>query len=203
MFELIGFNKTDDKILKQPVVSRICQLRSKAASVDYLKSYYDEDAELNKIYRYLDKLYDSHKEELQEISVSHTRKLLGGKIGLVFYDVTTLYFETDSSDELRERGFSKDGKQAQSQVVLGLLVSRVGYPLSYSLFNGSQYEGRTMIPVVEDFVKRFQLEDFVVVSDSGLMNKTNIALLESGGYKYIIGAGIKNETEEIKQWILY
>jgi transposase len=116
--------------------------------------------------------------------------------------ITTLYFETDHSDNFRERGFSKDGKHAQPQVVLGLLVSRDGYPLSYSLFNGSQYEGRTMMPVVEEFVRRFHLEDFVVVADSGLVNKKNLALLESGNYKYIIGARIKNETNEIKQWIL-
>jgi len=74
--------------------------------------------------------------------------------------------------------------------------------LSYSLFNGSQYEGRTMLPIVEDFVRRFDLEDFVVVADSGLMNSKNIALLESGGYKYIIGARIKNESKEVKEWIL-
>jgi hypothetical protein len=59
-----------------------------------------------------------------------------------------------------------------------------------------------MLPTVEDFVKRFKLEDFVIVADSGLMNRTNLALLESGGYKYIIGARIKNETDEIRQWIL-
>jgi len=58
------------------------------------------------------------------------------------------------------------------------LVSRDGYPLSYSLFNGSQYEGRTMLPIVEDFVKRFDLTDFVIVADSGLINKTNLSLLE-------------------------
>jgi len=121
---------------------------------------------------------------------------------LLFYDVTTLYFETEQSDGLRENGFSKDGKHSQPQIVLGLLVSKDGYPLSYSIFNGSQYEGRTMIPIVEDFVHRFQLEDFVVVADSGLMNKSNISLLESGGYKYIIGARIKNEGQEVKQWIL-
>jgi transposase len=91
---------------------------------------------------------------------------------LMFYDVTTLYFETDNSDELREKGFSKDGKHSQPQVVLGLLVSRDGYPLSYSLFDGAQYEGRTMLPLVEDFVQRFNLDDFVVVANSGLMNKT-------------------------------
>ncbi|MDR2980284.1 MAG: transposase [Bacteroidales bacterium] len=90
----------------------------------------------------------------------------------------------------------------QSGVVLGLLVSRDGYPLSYFIFNGSQYEGRTMIPIVEDFVHRFQLDNFVIVADSELMTKTNMALLESANYKYIIGARIKNETEEIKQWIL-
>ena len=127
---------------------------------------------------------------------------MGGKIGLLFYDVTTLYFESDYGDELREAGFSKDGKHSQPQVVLGLLVSKDGYPLSYSLFNGSQYEGRTMLPIVEDFVSRFDLEDFVVVADSGLMNSTNLSLLQSGGYKYIIGARIKNETEETRHWIL-
>lgn len=202
VFELTGFDKIDDQVLKHLVISRISQPRSKVATVDYLKSYFDEDVDLNKLYRYLDKLHDSHKHEIEKISIEHTKKILGGSIGLVFYDVTTLYFETDNSDELRERGFSKDGKHAQPQIVLGLLVSRDGYPLSYSLFNGSQYEGHTMIPIVEDFTKRFGLEDFVIVADSGLMNKTNITLLESGGYKYIIGARIKNETQEIKQWIL-
>ena len=184
------------------VTARLCQPTSKAGTVDYLKSYFDEDIELHKIYRYLDRLHHTQQEKIQQISVEHTRKILGGKIGLVFYDVTTLYFETDYSDELRERGFSKDGKHAQPQVVLGLLVSRDGYPLSYSLFNGSQYEGRTMLPIVEDFVQRFKLEDFVIVADSGLINSTNLLLLDSGGYKYIIGARIKSETEEIKQWIL-
>jgi len=202
VFNLVGFDAIDDDILKHLVAARLCQPSSKAGTVDYLKSYFDEDVELHKIYRYLDRLHNTLQDKVQQISVEHTRRILGGHIGLVFYDVTTLYFESDHSDELRERGFSKDGKHAQPQVVLGLLVSRDGYPLSYSIFNGAQYEGRTMIPIVEDFVRRFNLEDFVVVADSGLMNKTNIALLESGNYKYIIGARIKNETEEVKQWIL-
>ncbi|KAA6316126.1 hypothetical protein EZS27_033519 [termite gut metagenome] len=179
----------------------MCQPSSKSGTVDYLKSYFDEDVNLSKIYRYLDKLYNTQQEKIQQISVEHTRKILGGRIGLVFYDVTTLYFESDYGDELRATGFSKDGKNSQPQVVLGLLVSAGGYPL-YSLFNGSQYEGRTMIPIVEDFVKRFDLENFVVVADSGLMNKTNVSLLESGGYQYIIGGRIKNESNEIRSWAL-
>jgi transposase len=201
VFKIIGFDAIEDDILRQLVIARLGQPMSKSATVDYLKSYFDEDLQLYKIYRYLDKLYNTQQEQIQQISVEHTRKILGGKIGLMFYDVTTLYFESDYSDELRENGFSKDGKHSQPQVVLGLLVSKEGYPLSYSLFNGSQYEGRTMLPIVEDFVQRFNLDDFVVVADSGLMSKSNISLLQSGGYKYIVGARIKNETEVVKRQI--
>lgn len=202
VFKLIGFDRIDDEILKHLVISRICQPRSKVATVDYLKSYFDEDVELHKVYRYLDKLHDSQKDNIQKISVDHTRKILGGKIGLVFFDVTTLYFETDFPDDLRKTGYSKDGKHAQPQIVLGLLVSAGGYPLAYSIDEGNKYEGHTMLPVVEDFVKRFELDDFVIVADSGLMNKDNIELLEENHYKYIIGARIKNESKAITNWIL-
>lgn len=86
-------------------------------------------------------------ELVQQISVNHIRKLFGGRIGLMFHDVTTLYFGTAQTDVLREPGFSKDGKTTESQVVLSQLVSEKGCPLSYSLFNGSQYEGFTIAGV--------------------------------------------------------
>jgi transposase len=202
IYKRIGFDKIDDQILKHLAVARLSQPMSKAATVDYLKSHFEEDVNLSRIYRYLDKLYNTQQDKIQKISIEHTRRILGGNIGLLFYDVTTLYFETEQSDELRENGFSKDGKHSQPQIVLGLLVSQDGYPLSYSIFNGSQYEGRTMMPIVEDFVQRFGLGEFVIVADSGLMNKSNISLLETGGYKYIIGARIKNEEQKVKEWIL-
>jgi transposase len=202
VFKVTGFDLIEDDIFRQLVIARLSQPMSKAATVEYLKSHFDEDAQLHRIYRYLDKLYNTQQERIQQISVEHTRRILEGKIGLLFYDVTTLYFEADYGDELRETGFSKDGKHSQPQVVLGLLVSKDGYPLSYSIFNGSQYEGRTMLPVVDDFVQRFKLDDFIVVADSGLMNQRNVALLESGNYNYIIGARIKNESNEIKDWAL-
>ena len=203
VYDSIGFNRIPDEILRQLVIARVSQPRSKRATVAYLKSYYDEDVGLNHIYRYMDKLYNTQKELVQQISVEHTRKILGGRIGLMFYDVTTLYFETSRTDVLREPGFSKDGKTAESQVVLGLLVSSGGYPLSYSLFNGSQYEGYTMIPMIDDFRQRYNLgDDFVVVADSGLMNASNLKLLRDAGYKYVVGARIKSEKEAVKAKIL-
>ena len=203
VYDSIGFNRIPDDILRHLVIARVSQPKSKLATVDYLKSYYDEDVDLNNIYRYMDKLYNTQMELARQISVEHTRQIFGGRIGLMFYDVTTLYFETARTDVLREPGFSKDGKTAESQVVLGLLVSEGGYPLSYSLFNGSQYEGFTMIPMIDDFKQRFALgDDFVVVADSGLMNKNNVTLLRQAGYKYILGARIKSENEGVRQWIL-
>lgn len=176
---------------------------SKKATVDYLRRHFKNDVSLQKIYRYLDKLYNTQRELVQGISVNHTRELFGGNLGLLFYDVTTLYFETTDKDDLRESGFSKDGKNANPQVVLGLLVSRGGYPLSYSLFNGSQYEGYTMIPIVDDFAQRFNLgKDFVVIAYAGLMNSKNVELLRKGDYKYIIGARIKKESGALREAII-
>jgi hypothetical protein len=76
----------------------------------------------------MDKLYNAQMGLAQQISVAHTQRIPGDKPGLMFYDVTMLYFETAVTDALREAGFSKDGKTAESQVVPGLPVSRGGYP---------------------------------------------------------------------------
>jgi len=202
VYDSIGYDAIDDYILSQLVISRLSQPMSKSATVEYLKSHFDEDLQLDKIYRYMDKLYNTQQESIQKISVEHTRKVMGGKIGLLFYDVTTLYFESDYGDGFREPGFSKDGKHSQPQIVLGLLVSEDGYPLSYSMFNGTQYEGHTMIPIVDDFVRRFKLDDFVLVADSGLINTKNIDFLRAQGYRYIIGARIKNSNKAVKEWLL-
>ena len=134
--------------------------------------------------------------------MEHTRKILGGNIGVLFYDVTTLYFEADYEDDLRKTGFSKEGRHKSPQIILGLLVSIDGYPLAYCIHEGNKYEGHTMLPVVTEFVRKYKLDNFIVVADSGLMNNDNIADLEANGYKYIIGARIKNESRIIKDWIL-
>lgn len=202
VYDGIGFGRIQDPILRSLVVSRLCQPMSKLATSDYLRRYFREDVHYKKIYRYMDKLYNTQRELVQQISVEHTLSVLGGRIGVVFYDVTTLYFETSKEDTLRSPGFSKDGKTAESQVVLGLLVSDGGYPLSYSLFNGKQFEGRTMIPIIDDFVQRFGLKDFIVVADAGLLSRKNIALLKSAGYKFILGGRIKKETESVQDWVL-
>jgi transposase, IS4 family len=184
VYDSIGFNQIEDEVLRQLVVARLCQPLSKMATVEYLKSHFDEDVSLNKIYRYLDKLYNTQQETAQRISVEHTFSVLVGRIEMLFYDVTSLYFESFREDVLRSLGFSKDGKTSETQIILGLLVCENGYPLSYSIFNGAQCESYTMIPMIDDFKQRFKIDDFVVVADSGFMISRNIDLLRSGGYLF-------------------
>lgn len=202
VFDNVGFNRIEDDIFRKLVKARLSYPSSKAATAEYLKNHFDDDVSLSKIYRYLDKLSDSQHRIVQDISVEHTRKILGGHIGVLFYDVTTLYFEADYEDELRKTGFSKEGRHKNPQIILGLLVSLGGYPLAYCIHEGNKYEGHTMLPVVTEFVRKYNLEDFIVVADSGLMNGDNIADLEANGYKYIIGAKIRTESKKIKEWIL-
>lgn len=202
VFDKIGLNKIEDEVFRKLAKSRLSYPASKSATVEYLKNHFDEDVSLSKIYRYLDKLSDSQHRIVQDISVEHTGKILGGNIGVLFYDVTTLYFESDNEDELRKCGFSKEGRHKNPQIILGLLVSIGGYPLAYCIHEGNKYEGHAMLPVVTEFVRKYNLDDFIVVADSGLMNNDNIADLEANGYKYIIGAKIKNESKEVKEWIL-
>ena len=202
VFDLVGFDAIRDRTFRQLVHSRLCCPSSKAATVEYLKNHFDEDVDLSKVYRYLDKLNDRYRETVQEISVRHTMQILGGHIGVMFYDVTTLYFETDRQDDLRKTGFSKEGRHSNPQIILGLLVSLDGYPLAYCIHEGNKYEGHTMLPVIKEFVRRYNLDDFIVVADSGLMTGANITELEQMGYKYIIGARIKTESESVRRQIL-
>jgi len=202
VFDMVGFQAVDDDIFRSLVIARLSFPSSKRATVEYLKSYFDEDYDLHKIYRYLDSLNDTRREEIQAISVRHTMDVYGGRIGVLFYDVTTLYFDSDKPDRLRKPGFSKDGKHSNPQIVLGLLVSGDGCPLAYAIHEGSKYEGHTMLPVVTDFVEKYRLEDFVVVADSGMMSEANLSDLEARGYQYIVGARMRNMPEETRDWIL-
>jgi transposase len=202
IFNQIGFDKIDDNMFRLLVLSRLSHPSSKLKTTDYLFKYHNLSIDVQVIYRYLDKLYKSQKEKVQQISYNHTLTILENTIQVVFYDVTTMYFEVESEDELRKTGFSKDGKHQNPQIVLGLLVSKNGYPLAYEIFEGNKYEGHTMLPVIKGFKEKYKIENFIVVADAGLLSNDNITELEKGGYEYILGARLKNESDEIKKTVL-
>lgn len=202
IFNDIGFNQISDLIFKQLVLARLAYPSSKLKTVDLISKYQFLNIEVHNVYRYLDKLYDTQKGLVQQISFEHTVKVLNNKINVVFYDVTTLYFEIESEDDLRKTGFSKEGRHKNPQILLGLLVSEGGYPIAYDIFEGNSIEADTIIPIIEGFKSKYKIENLVIVADSGLLSKKNISELERLKYEYIIGARIKNETQELKNKIL-
>ena len=202
IFDEIGFNAIEDDLFKKLVLGRINYPVSKLKLVEYLARYEQYYIDEDTIYRYLDKIATQYKRQIQQLSYNHTVSVLGDSPKIVFYDVTTLYFEIEQEDELRKTGFSKDGKHQHPQIVLGLLVSKGGYPLGYEIFQGNKYEGYTMLPILNYFKRAYKLEKIVVIADSGLMSKKNLDNLKANKYTYIIGARIKNENDKLKQEIL-
>lgn len=202
IFDTIGFNAIEDDLFRHLVITRIVYPVSKLKTTDYLFKYRGEDISVYSVYRYLDKLHKSQMELVKTISLTHTLKVLNGNLPVVYYDVTTLYFEASDEDDLRKTGFSKDGKQQHPQIVLGLLISENGYPLDYEIFEGNKYEGETLLPIVNHFKSKYASEKLIVIADSGLLSNKNIEQLKEQQYQYILGARIKNMNKKVTDKIL-
>ena len=202
VFDEIGFGVIKDELFRELVITRLIYPVSKLKTTEYLYRYKNEIVDVERIYRYLDKLHHKQKNSIQAISYAHTLKVLNGQVSIVFYDVTTLYFESEQGDEFRTTGFSKDGKHQHPQIVLGLLISVGGYPLAYEVFEGNKFEGHTLLPVLDTFKEKYKLAKLVVVADAGLLSTNNIELLQQKGYEYILGARVKAESSTIKNTIL-
>jgi transposase len=202
IFDDIGFNAIEQDLFRHLVITRLVYPVSKLKTVDYLAKYKGIQTSVYSIYRYLDKLQKHQLEQVKQISLTHTLQLFGTDMSIVFYDVTTLYFEAKEEDDFKRMGFSKDGKHQQPQIVLGLLVSKDGYPLDYDVFEGDKYEGDTLIPIIEHFVNKHQPQQLIVVADAGLLSQKNIVALSEKKYQYILGARIKNESQGITKQIL-
>jgi len=193
IFDHIGYDKINNELFRDLVISRITHPGSKLQLSIYLQENHDKDISADAIYYFLDKL----KAQVEELSFNYTKKLLQGRIGIVFYDMTTIYFESSQPDDLRIPGFSKDGKHQHPQIFLGLLVGKNGYPIGYDIFEGNTYEGHTLIPILERFQSRFNLDKPIVVADAGLLSKENLKALKEKSYSFILGARIKNESKTV------
>jgi transposase len=189
-------------ILKEIVLARIACPKSKRASVELLSEKFAINLNLDHVYQMMDKVDDRFFENIQKIALAASLKLTGGKLRVLFYDATTLYFESFSEDILKQNGYSKDMKFNQPQVLLALFVTDCGLPVGYEVFPGSTFEGHTLIPVLEKLKTRYQLEEVVFVADRGLFSEANLAYLEENRFKYIVGARIKNTTKKIQAEIL-
>ena len=201
IFDKIGLNQIPEELFRHITLARLTYPVSKLKTTEYLLQHHGKEIDVSSIYRFLDRFHKQYKEEVESIVFHHSKKILG-EIQMVFYDLTTLYFEAEDEDDLRKIGFSKDGKFQCPQIMVSLLVGEEGYPIAYEIFEGNTFEGHTMIPVIKAMQKKYHLPQPVVIADSGLLSKKNLEQLQEQGYEFILGARIKNEKEEIKKEIL-
>ena len=201
LFDRIGFNAVKDDLFRHLTIARLAFPLSKLKTVDYLRRYRGIELSDDAVYRALDRLHTRHKETVERIAYEHTKRTLG-TVSVVFYDMTTLYFEAEDEDDLRKIGYSKDGKFDCPQIMLGLLVGEGGYPIGYDIFEGNTYEGKTLVPTLSAIQAKYGFNKPVVVADAGLLSKKNIEELVERKHTFILGARIKNETDALKAKIL-
>ena len=184
------------------LIDRLLDPKSKLKSYEEQKRYYEvEDVELHHLYRALDFLY-KHKEEIEIHLFEQSKKLFNLSVDVVLYDVTTLYFESNHSDELRNFGYSKDCKFNEVQVVLSLLVDREGIPIGFELYEGKKFEGKTLIDIIEKVKNKFKINKIIFIADQGMLSKDNLTVIKDNEFEYIIGSRIRSKSKKIKEQVL-
>lgn len=184
------------------VLARIVEPGSKRSARKLLSAFFGVKYSLTGIYNSLSGFatcQDLVEEKLIAIAKTH----LGFDFRFVLYDITTLYFETFKEDRLRKIGFSKDNKPGQPQILVGLVVESSGFPLSFSLFEGNKFEGKTLIPVILKFKQKHQVDSLTVVADAAMISRKNILSLRKAGLNYIVGARLANASPAIIKDISY
>jgi transposase len=214
LFDDLGYKKVIEKpsrnkskvdIFKNIVLARIANPVSKMATVDMAEEDFGVTLNLDRVYRMMDALDGPAIERLKRITYENTLSLLGTKIDVIFYDATTIYFESFTEDTFKKNGFSKDHKEGQPQVLLALMVTSDGLPVDYEVFAGDTYEGHTLIPALTKIRDKYDIDRVIFVADSAMASKDNIGKLESlkdKNISYIMGARLKNTKKSIKEKIL-
>lgn len=192
--------------LHHTVMARIANPDSKRATVRRLGRDFGVSLALEKVYRMMDRLDDKLIDRLKLRVASATEALLCEPLEVLFFDCTTLYFESVAEDEhadaLRAFGYSKDGKAQRVQVVLALAVTREGLPVGYEVFPGATYEGHTFLPTIEALRRRHTTAEAVCVADAAMFGRENLLALEAAGHRYIVGARLRNLPGALKARIL-
>lgn len=186
IYTLLGLNHLHSPILKHFAMMRVLEPASKIKSIALLDKYFGIHYSKTTAFRELAKLV-TLKEAAIKAAIVYAQRNLHFDFSLVFYDVTTLYFESFKQDEFRANGFSKDNKLNQPQILIGLVVNRDGFPIYYDIFKGDTFEGKTIIPVIVEIKEKYHIDSFTVIADAGMLSQENLAELNRLGLGYIVG----------------
>jgi len=191
VFKRFNFHWLRNKLLLDLVIARIAQPSSKLRSIEFLKEFFGVEHGRRELYRQIPIILKT-RNTIESMILEIAKKEFAFNFSVVFYDVTTLYFESFQEDELRRSGFSKDNKFTQPQILLGLLVSGEGFPVGYQIFEGKKFEGHTLIPIILRFKRKHKIERLTVVAAAAMISIENIKALTKVHLNYIVGARAAN-----------
>lgn len=199
LFTKIRYNQ-----LRDLVIARIAKPSSKLRTAAFLTNKFKRPLSAGQIYRLMDEVTDL--EDTIKLSVFETTNKLTQKqtADLLLFDVTTLYFESQQNDELREFGYSKDHKVGETQVVLALATTASGLPIGYHLFKGNTAEVSTLLTCLENWKTLFNVKDIIVVADRAMMSEDNLKAMEEAKlrFTYVVAAKLKKMPKKLREAIL-
>jgi transposase len=203
VYEQLGYDsildKNDDKkLLKDLVLSRFFEPASKHKTQKHLINHSAKTYDLDRIYRLMDKLYERIG-DVKTCTFQKTLKLFPNTVDIVFFDVTTLYFESIETDDMRKFGYSKDHRFNTTQVVLALATNQDGLPIGYELFSGNTAEVSTLLLALSSWQKLFDIKNVCFVGDRAMFSEKNLSLLEDSGYQYVVAAKLRTMPQQLKE----
>lgn len=193
VYDQLGLHSLGDELIKDLILARIYQPVSKRETVDILIDAFGKEYSLKTVYRHLKDAIDKGlKEKFQQALIAFAREQLRDSLRLVFYDVTTLAFDSQAKKGLKDFGFSKDHRFHDVQIIVGLVVNNQGFPLYFDVFNGKTFEGKTFVSVVENIRNLLKNPDLIVIADAAMISRINIEELDKREVGFIVGARLRN-----------
>ena len=185
-------HRVSERVFRQAVLMRLAEPgRSKRGCAQDPQRSYGVEVSVEKFYRMMDLLDEERRGRLERRVGAGVRRLLGREVEAVFFDVTTLAFAAEKEDDLRRKGYSKDGKPHRVQVVLALMQTREGLPLGYRVFPGNTAEVKTLLPMVSALREEYRIGRLVVVADAGMLSAANLEALEAEGFDWVVAARLR------------
>lgn len=141
----------------------------------------------DRLYRCLDRIV-AHKPALERHLAQKWRDLFGATFDLVLFDLTSTYLEGDGAEvPSAQRGYSRDHRPDCLQVVLALIVTPEGFPLTYEVFPGNALDRTTLGPMLDALEAKHGKARRLWVFDRGVVSEDNLALLRERGAHYLVG----------------
>jgi transposase len=154
--------------------------------------------QLHAWYRTLDRL-ERAKKTIEVNLYQRLRDLFAIKPDLIFYDITSTYFEGAGPDDFARHGHSRDQKRRNVQVIVGVVMV-AGWPITHHVWEGNRRDSTTVLEVLRDLQERFDFQRVVFVGDRGMVSEANVKEILEAGQGYLLGVR-RRQNPELSGWL--